>query len=102
MMNCKRCNTDQVTDKIMTVYETNKILIVCLKRFNETMKIDKEVDVPLTLNAEQMRETGNRSNYSYELYGMIIHSGSLRSGHYVAVCYDITNKWVLYNDSSYK
>lgn len=36
----------------------------------------------------------------YQLYGAIIHSGSLRGGHYVAVCYDRNQKkWLEYNDS---
>lgn len=36
----------------------------------------------------------------YQLYGAIIHSGSLRGGHYVAICYDYNQKkWFEYNDS---
>lgn len=36
----------------------------------------------------------------YKLYAAILHSGTLNSGHYTAVCFNQkTKKWIEFNDS---
>lgn len=59
MMECNRCQKDQETKKNMTVYETNEVLIICLKRFNEKEKRDEDVKIPFKLNKHFMKKAGN-------------------------------------------
>ena len=107
-MNCARCGEDKPTNKTMTIFEASHILIVCLKRFRDGVKDQSEVEVPFELNGRDVMmgvkegdRDNHRANCRYGLYGVIRHSGwSLHSGHYTASCYDQTNGWVHYNDSS--
>lgn len=41
---CKQCGDDTATDKTMSIYEANSILVICLKRFTERSKINKKID----------------------------------------------------------
>lgn len=59
MMECNRCQKDQETKKNMTVYETNEVLIICLKRFNEKEKRDEDVKIPFKLDKNFMKKAGN-------------------------------------------
>ena len=90
-MHCERCKRDTPTLKTMEVYEANKILILCLKRFHDGMKNERRVEVPTVIEPCSFVKDRKNPQYNakvYQLYGAIIHSGSLRGGHYVAVCYD--------------
>lgn len=80
----------------MSIQQTNQILFVILKRFTEKAKINSRVDVPLEIDSKYMKSS--EEGY-YELYGMIIQSGSLHGGHYIAVCWDSINGWMILDDS---
>lgn len=43
----------------MTVYETNEVLIICLKRFNEKEKRDEDVKISFKLDKYFMEKVGN-------------------------------------------
>ncbi len=58
MMECNRCQKDQETKKNMTVYETNEVLIICLKRFNEKEKRCEDVKIPFKLDKHFMKKAG--------------------------------------------
>lgn len=81
----------------MSIRQTNKILFLVLKRYTDKVKIHNKIEVPFVINSEHMKsdEEGD-----YELYGMIIHSGMMEGGHYIAVCRDEENKWTQFNDSN--
>ena len=44
-MNCDECMTEQDTEKQMTLYETNKILILCMKRFDNLKTKERKIKV---------------------------------------------------------
>ncbi len=86
-----------------------EILITSLKRFEfdfETMsknKIYTPVKFPeqLIIAPEWTTDNCPQKNATYELYGLIIHSGNANGGHYTAYVKDaLTNQWWYYNDSS--
>jgi|JI6StandDraft_1071083.scaffolds.fasta_scaffold677196_1 ubiquitin C-terminal hydrolase len=94
---CDRCQSEQDTQKDMTIYQVNKILLVFLKRFTDRAKIDSSIEIPLKIDDVYMKSSRKVGEYS--LYGMIVHSGGLNSGHYIAVCWDEKNGWMVFNDS---
>lgn len=78
-----------------------------LKRFSpgeRFRKLDASVDFPLTeLDMSAYTSPGIKpSPCSYQLYGVINHSGSAYSGHYTASCrHPFSANWHEYNDSRF-
>ena len=102
-MNCARCRKDMDTKKKMTIYKANKVLVIGLKRFHEGLKNDIKIDIPLELDPYHFVECKHEyRNKVYKLYAVLLHNGSLRGGHYKAVCYNPQEKvqsWMEYDDS---
>ena len=81
----------------MEILKPNKILIIGLKRFHEGKKNEIRVTFPFSL---QLTEKTMNERYHYKIYAMILHSGTLTSGHYIAVCFDEKDSsWKEYSDS---
>ena len=72
----------------MKPFEVNRILIICLKRFNDNSKKEDSVDIPLMINEKDLKIARKGVKCQYQLYGLIHHSGTLKFGHYVAACHD--------------
>jgi ubiquitin C-terminal hydrolase len=72
------------------------ILVVHIKRFTSKAKLDSFVDYPLDLDLS--RYTG-RPNDTYALFGVMLHSGNLDSGHYT-VFLKSGDSWLHFNDAS--
>jgi ubiquitin carboxyl-terminal hydrolase 4/11/15 len=102
---CNRCKETRRARKQLQIWTLPDILIVHLKRFsNRTMrgKIDVMVDYPiegLDLNDKVgLKEDGK--DYTYDLFAVDNHSGSLGGGHYTAFAKNFEdNEWYDYNDS---
>jgi ubiquitin C-terminal hydrolase len=76
------------------------VLVLTLKRFNNNLsKNNAEVKVAPTLQLEG--HCINPGPHHYELYAMIIHSGTARGGHYTA-CSRRGEGWVYFSDSNFK
>lgn len=87
-------------------------LVINLKRFKQTSnyelhKIDTHVKFETTLDLTNYaaRNTNEENKQVYELFAVVMHSGSLKDGHYV--CYvkhtlDVGERWFFYNDSVVK
>lgn len=99
---CEICNEHTIAHKNMYLWDLPEHLIVQLKRFtntgtknNSTIKFPFE-NLTFTDNYHEFRPR----NYSYSLYGVIYHMGSLCGGHYIAYTKNpINNKWYRFNDS---
>lgn len=78
-----------------------------LKRFSpgeRFRKLEGNVDFPLSeLDLSAYASPGVRPpSGTYQMYGVINHSGSAYMGHYTAYCrHPFTNSWHEYNDSKY-
>jgi ubiquitin carboxyl-terminal hydrolase 4/11/15 len=102
---CNRCKETRRARKQLQIWTLPDILIVHLKRFsNRTMrgKIDVMVDYPiegLDLNDKVgLKEDGK--DYTYDLFAVDNHSGSLGGGHYTAFAKNFEDgEWYDYNDS---
>ena len=122
---CSKCQTRRKCTKKFTIHKFPQILVLrkfsfiwsriqfgltnCLptdlKRFSpgeRFRKLDASVDFPLTdLDMSAYTSPGIKpSPCSYQLYGVINHSGSAYSGHYTASCrHPFSAAWHEYNDS---
>ena len=79
-----------------------KILCIHLKRFtNNLRKIRQniEFDTKLKLNEYFINKKYSK-DLTYELYGLVMHTGSLNGGHYYVIIKNPNNKWYNYNDTN--
>ncbi|XP_031647804.1 ubiquitin carboxyl-terminal hydrolase 47-like isoform X2 [Oncorhynchus kisutch] len=95
---CAKCNEEVEATTACKMVHHPEILTLLLKRFEfdyhgmTYVKVNCSVDVPHKLQTE---------NGAYELYAIVDHEGSLRSGHYTATIRSYEDqKWYLFNDSN--
>jgi ubiquitin C-terminal hydrolase len=89
----------------MNFWSFPDILIICLKRFNNSVRKNQTlIQFPLeNLDLSKYVSGYNKHSYVYDLYGVCNHSGGVMGGHYN--CYVKpyqTNKWYLFNDTEIK
>ena len=99
---CENCKKKQKAIKKIEIYNAPKILIIQIKRFNHSNKINTKVNFPLTdLDISNYILSKDKNNYiKYDLFAVANHYGSLYYGHYTAFCKNsLKNKWYEYNDS---
>jgi ubiquitin C-terminal hydrolase len=84
----------------MKLTHLSKILIISFQRVNQKTgrKNNSYVEFPNNLNMKKYSEKGIPNIYSYDLFGIINHSGTMNSGHYTAII-KINNNWYEFNDS---
>lgn len=89
---CEKCKQKTVASKKTSIISWPKHLIIVLKRFTyngRSQKNNKEIEVPLIWR------------HNYILKGIVYHSGTTTSGHYIYIG-NHNNKWILFNDESAK
>jgi len=104
---CSKCQTRRKCTKTFSIQKFPRILVLHLKRFSpgeRFRKLDGSVDFPLSdldLSAYcAATATTATTPCTYQLYGVINHSGSAYSGHYTASCrHPFSATWHEYNDS---
>ena len=107
---CPQCSRVQDTCKKLDLWRLPQVVILHLKRFGfangTTRKAYGQVSFPLRdLDLGQL-VIGRHPDFhglTYDLYGVIQHHGSHRSGHYTAFCYNKpAERWFLADDSTVK
>ena len=105
---CPVCKSLQNATKRLSVSVAPRILIVTIKRFDIFgRKISKRIRYPSMFNFKTFMDANiDKSSKTvgdeiYDLYGVVIHSGSsTNSGHYYSYCKNMTTeKWYECNDS---
>lgn len=116
---CSKCNntqvngeTTQINEQINKAIKTQSIfllpnkLCIQLKRFKKIetrggvhiQKINNQIDFPLT--NLQLEQFYNTDSFTYDLYGIVNHSGSPSGGHYISYTKNmITGDFYEFNDS---
>ncbi|KAH0544009.1 hypothetical protein FGG08_001777 [Glutinoglossum americanum] len=91
--NCERCSaTDQGATKQLSLSRLPSVLCLQLKRFanvsSTSSKLDYKVQFPLQLDAFTYTARSKRSkavgSEMYDLLGVIVHLGTIDTGHYVS------------------
>ena len=101
---CEQCKCKVNADKYYTMTTFPQVLICALNRFEYNFKFDckkkinNKLAFPLVFNVKDY--IPNKMNdINYELYSIIVHSGSARGGHYYAVIKCGDDKWFKFDDS---
>lgn len=103
---CENCKSKDTCMKKTTIWKAPEILVIQLKRFvydqnGELNALKDRVSFPLdNLSVEYfMHQESNENRNSYKLYGIVNHTGSLDSGHYISYIYNEgLKRWLEYND----
>ena len=85
---CDKCKDKRIASKRTEIIHWPNHLIIVLKRFSSNGKLQKnnnQIIIPLNWR------------HNYKLKGIISHSGSLFSGHYIYIG-NHNNKWIMFND----
>ena len=104
--NCSVCKEHTVAHKNIYLWDLPEHLIIQLKRFSNNGVFSIKNNTTIKFPLENLTFTENYHeyrprNYSYNLYGVIYHVGSLSSGHYYAYTKNpLNNKWYKFNDST--
>ncbi|KAJ5989867.1 hypothetical protein N7499_010396 [Penicillium canescens] len=106
---CEKCgNTPQRASKRLQIRKLPVILCMQLKRYEHTSasseKVDGHIDFPLTVNmlpytVKKDNQPVDMSKYIYDLSTVIVHQGTMDTGHYFAYTRLGGDKWVLMDDN---
>ncbi|KAI1280739.1 Ubiquitin carboxyl-terminal hydrolase 8 [Halotydeus destructor] len=104
---CPTCKCKREATKRIQVCRLPKILVIHLKRFSYDgmwrQKLQTSVDFPLEdlslRNYRYLNQSDSLANTTYDLYGIINHSGTMDGGHYIAHGKHIhRGKWYKFDD----
>ncbi|CAD8100700.1 unnamed protein product [Paramecium sonneborni] len=99
---CSGCKSFQKSKKEIKLWMLPNILVIHLKRFKFTLsqrcKLRYLINFPIyNLDLSSYSE---QEQATYDLYGVINHSGTLHSGHYTSYCKNKnTQKWYNFDDT---
>ncbi|OWF45890.1 ubiquitin carboxyl-terminal hydrolase 8-like isoform X2 [Mizuhopecten yessoensis] len=117
---CRECHetkADTVTSKKFVFTKLPEVLVLQMGRFEEhmeshgtiirkkTTRISFEEKIHFDLekieeSGKNTKSTSNKTRYSYELYGVVNHYGSMAGGHYTAtVKMERTDRWYFCSDT---
>ena len=98
---CEKCSKKVDAEKYFEIKQLPKILLIALNRFEYDYKkgVKKKINTPITI-PDNISKIGNLENLNYDLYGIIIHSGSAMSGHYFSLIknFEKEKKWYKFDD----
>lgn len=80
-----------------------KILIVSLKRWNNNLRKNQRIihfEDELDIEPYLSDRTKDQVYSTYDLFGIINHSGNIFGGHYHAFCRNENKKWYCFNDTN--
>ena len=98
---CEKCQKKVDAEKYFEIKQLPKILLIALNRFEFDYKkgLKKKINTPISI-PDKITKIGNLEKINYDLYGIIIHSGSAMSGHYFSLIknFEKEKKWYKFDD----
>ena len=98
---CEKCQKKVDAEKYFEIKQLPKILLIALNRFEFDYKkgYKQKINIPISI-PDKINKIGNLENINYDLYGIIIHSGSAISGHYFSLIknFEKEKKWYKFDD----
>ncbi|CAD8107209.1 unnamed protein product [Paramecium sonneborni] len=99
---CSICKSVRRSKKGIKLWKLPNILVIHLKRFKFTQsyrcKLRQLINFPI-YNLD-LNNYSEQEQATYDLYGVINHSGTLHSGHYTSYCKNKdTQKWYNFDDT---
>ena len=99
---CEKCKKKTLFKKTLEIERLPKYLVIVLKRFKyiltSPVKITNLIHFPLEDLPLRNYLSQKNMNYTYNLFGVINHSGTLEGGHYNST-FLINNSWFLFDDN---
>lgn len=103
-LTCESCKVQVCKDKRLVLDKAPDVIAFQLKRFttldNSIEKIDKHVAYPSELDLKPFHNNPDKEELTYDLYGVVEHSGLPNYGHYVCTIRSSPSTWHLMNDSN--
>lgn len=121
---CEKCRkTEDMEKNIMFITSTHRLydlaptLCITLKRFKQTSsyswasgggfsKINSQVDFPMELDMTRyVMKRDKNETFEYELQAIMVHSGGMGGGHYIAYAKHETSKgpsWFYFSDGYFR
>lgn len=110
---CEKCNKKVDAEHYFVLKHLPKIMICALNRFeydfvfDTKKKVNNKLEFPFSIDINTIFSSTNRSldtteptKDKYDLYSIIVHSGSARGGHYYSIIKSFEdNKWYKFDDS---
>ena len=103
---CETCKKKVNAEHYYVITQLPHILICALNRFEYDInfdtkkKVNNRLTFPQTINSKEFFPSYESNESIYELYSIIIHSGSARGGHYYTITKSYEdNKWYKFDDS---
>ena len=98
----EKTNKKEDVDKGLVVWSFPNVLVISLKRFNNSARKDQRL---VTFELENMNLSKyvkgyDKNSYVYDLYGICNHSGGTWGGHYTAYVKNADNNWYHFNDTN--
>jgi ubiquitin C-terminal hydrolase len=98
---CDRCKNTSDKHRLQKITHSPDVLLIQLKRFDWRGKKDSEpVRFSSTLNLNPYRDEANKVDSEYELSAVVVHAGSINSGHYICLAKGPDGVWMEFNDLS--
>lgn len=99
---CSSCNTKTIANKSLYFRYIPHYLFFIFKNYEATpfnsTKINNNIKYSLELDMSNYTFKKLTGYNKYVLYGIIIHTGSIDSGHYYAICKNKDQNWYIYDD----
>lgn len=108
LYNCNNCRKKTKVTKQLKLDKLPPVLSIQLKRFEHfngiSNKIESHVSIPIILNMDEYTTTiskkgGPSDTKNYELFGIVVHIGSVNTGHYIAYIKK-GNYWFKFDDAT--
>jgi ubiquitin C-terminal hydrolase len=101
---CRHCgNASDTNDKMQQLINAPQMLLINIARFKIdegiASKNESPLSIPLTLKNLGNLSSEETNKYSYQLTGVVHHSGTLTGGHYTASVRMNDGTWLYCNDS---
>ena len=101
---CEKCKLKTQYIKQTKLWSLPKVLFIVVTRFADIFRKNTEpININDQLHFNEGTELGNPNvRKCYKLSSMALHVGNLQSGHYMAICNNDTDNYLLYNDMDIK
>lgn len=98
----EKTNAKESVHKYINFWSFPDILIIALKRFNNSnKKINTLVDTPLENLVLSKYVVGyDKESFVYDLFGITNHHGGCLGGHYTSFVKNANNNWYHFNDTN--
>ena len=101
-IHCEKCKKKTLFMKNLEIERLPTYLVIVLKRFKyiltNSIKINYLINFPLEDLSFKDYVSEKNSDYTYDLFGIINHSGTLEKGHYYSFI-NFNGNWIDYDDS---